>query len=247
MMVKVIIASVIAAGMSIAGHAHADIIENFEGVATGGLSISGWSASSANSTIVAGTTPDGSQYLRINDASASISEYATYTPQTAFDTTNGATISFMLRRESGSSNADFVIFAKNATTVVQTGIKSGGNFYYVIGGSTTVTITDLTATNGTWYKFDINYTVDAATLATAYSLAITDMSTHTVLKEYDVLAGRTLANNTYVDITSVQFKTTSASVGIVDIDGITIGAIPEPASLCILGFGCAALMFSKRR
>lgn len=237
-------------GLSASG----DVIQNFDQVAAGPLTAGGWAVSGGGAQVVAGATPNGSQYLQLLDSAANAASYATYTLPSAVDTSGGSVqISFLLRRESGgtanANNADFVIFAKNtSSTVVQAGIKSNGVFYYVTGGSVTNNIQTISpAADGLWYRFDILYSVNSNSMTSSYTLTITDTSTNTQLISLADLAGRTLTDSSYFNIYAVQLKTTSSGVGNVDVDAISIAPVPEPASLGLAAAGFAGLLLRRRK
>lgn len=240
--------------------AYGGVTQDFENGVLG-TSPSGWTVTSAGGStpspaaqVVSGTTPDGGKYLQLSDSNSGSTgalSYATYNTGLV-DATGGVTLSFLLRRESGNANTDFVIFSRSGGNggVMQAGISSGGFLYY----SDTLTSTNIprlpVTTSNVWYRFDITYTANVAAGTSTYSLAVTDTSSNTVLATLTGLSGKafTAGDNNYANIGSVQLKTNNSGTGVVDIDGIAINAVPVPEAASVsllLAGGC--LLFRRRR
>lgn len=243
--------------LSVSGTARAGFVESFEGFeGASGSSVAGYAGDDGSGTwtlgsgaqafvvVDDGTAFDGQNYLRINDNSGGqhhvYKEFAELVPVPE----EGVRIRFALRRtpQPGVDAVTGVNFGTKITAATEPG-NTGTEF----PNTNMFTSSQAGAENmGVWFLYEMTAIVNGNLQAQLVDFTITDTTSGEVVFTDDVFSSSVSLTEDHDQLSWLRFFSHGSSQGMVDIDGISYAAVPEPASLALAGVASLAMLARRR-
>lgn len=267
---RIAAASVLVFAGTVVRPASAAVIDGFEAFGgASGTSVAGYAGwtditvpasaavGNASTVITSGGGYASSNFLRLVDASTAATTGTvarkTFGADSVALSGSPVSISFALRTSASGAQNQVVLFRDggfgNASIALQAGIRAADNKFsytsWAAGVATNNTLAPA-AVAGVWYRFDIAYTLDAATGGT-YSMKITDTAANAVVYNGSNLIGQTtFVNPATATLAALHVQTSDSGAGNSDFDALSV-TVPEPATMAAAVAGAAIMLRRRRR